>query len=357
MLAGRAGDRKSSVILAAAGLARRILPEAAFLPGNFSPETLFDEYCEEEGGQPDKLWIVDEANPVLTDWQKMANGERVASRFLELHDCKPMAESFRRNRKGDEGKSKRTVPETSTSLLFGATFNVARFQGQAIRTGMARRFLYYVADGHGRIITRPRSQNGSCLESLSKNFTGLGSLSGSMDFADRETEIMWEDYQYANRAAQAECNSMDDEKLSRLSSAPMQVLHVAMIFQVCVWAKRGGHRCRIEAEILALAIKHVASCCEAAEYLESLSDRARIASEAEILLAYVRHDFKPNAGAIYCTRTELTKRFCNNSRRAGSLTPDDLYLRLIPELIRQGDATLCRKRSEGAELYAFRPER
>ncbi len=197
MLAGRAGDRKSSVILLAAGLARRILPEAAFLPGSFSPETLFDEYCEEEGGRPDKLWIVDEANSVLTDWQKAANGERVAARLLELYDCKPMAESFRRNRKGDEGTSKRIVLETSTSLLFGATFNVARFQGQAVRAGMARRFLYYVADGHGRIITRPRSQNGSCLEFLATNFTRLTSLSGSMDFADRETEIMWEDYQHA----------------------------------------------------------------------------------------------------------------------------------------------------------------
>jgi hypothetical protein len=48
-----------------------------------------------------------------------------------------------------------------------------------------------------------------------------------MDFADRETEIVWEEYQHANRAAQAACNPMDDEKLSRFSSAPMQALHVA----------------------------------------------------------------------------------------------------------------------------------
>ncbi len=99
---------------------------------------------------------------------------------------------------------------------------------------------------------------------------------------------------------------MDDEKLSRLSSAPMQVLHVAMIFQVSVWAKRGGDwDGRIEAEILALAIKHVAACCEAAEYLESLSERARIASEAEILLAHVRHDFKANSKAKPSIALEL----------------------------------------------------
>jgi hypothetical protein len=127
-----------------------------------------------------------------------------------------------------------------------------------------------------------------------------------------------------------------------------------------VCAKRGERwHGKIEAEVLTLAIKHVAACCEAADYLESLSDRARIASEVEILLAHIRHDLKANsnAEAIYCTRTDLTKRFCNNSRRAGSLTPDDLYLRLIPELERRGLATLSRKRGEGAELYAFIPER
>jgi hypothetical protein len=360
MLAGRAGDRKSSAILAAAGLARRVLPGSAFIPGSFSPETLFDEYCEEEGGQPDKLWIVDEGNAVLADWLKQANGERVASRFLELYDCKPMAESFRRNRTGEEGTSKRNLPETSTSLLFGATFNVARFQGQAVRAGMARRFLYYVADGHGRIITRPGRRDGEVLQTLAEAFARFTSLSGPMDFADRATAAAWDDFQYSNRAAHSACNLMDDAMLSRLASIPMQTLHVAMIFQADKWAKRGGlWQGLIEGDSLDLAIKHVAACSEAAEYLETLSDRARIAADAEVMLDHIRHDFKASThgGAIYATRSELTKRYCNNSGRAGSWKPDDLYLRLVPALQAQGLAIKCRERGEGGELYAFKPER
>jgi hypothetical protein len=358
MLAGRAGDRKSSVICLANQLAKQVLPGSAFLPGNFSPETLFEEYCEAEGGQRDKLWIQDEANVVLTDWQNGANGERVAARMLELHDCRSISESFRRNRKDNQGKSKRTVQETSTSVLFGATSNVASFQGQAVRAGMARRFLNYVADGHGRLITRPRSRDGACLQSLIEGFRKLNSLSGPMDFADQETEAIWENYQRANRTELKACDPLNDEKASRLSSAPMQVLHVAMIFQACVCAKGRYWHGKIQAPVLNLAVEHVEECCKAAENLERLSERARIASEAEVLLEHIRQTFRDKEHArnatIYCTRSELTKQFCNNSRRPGSLTPDDLYLRLIPELERRGVAKLCRKRVESGELYAFR---
>src|SRR5947208_2488413 len=145
------GDRKSSIIDLAEMLAGQILPGEAFLPRSFSPETLFDQYSEAEGGRADKLWIIDDANAVLTDWRKAVNGERVATRFLELYDCKSISEHFRRNSDGKEGR-RREIPQTSTSLLFGATFNIACFQGQAIREGLARRFLYYVAENHGRLI-------------------------------------------------------------------------------------------------------------------------------------------------------------------------------------------------------------
>jgi len=120
MLAGKPGDRKTSAIGLAETLARRVLSETAFIPKSFSPEALFEEFSEDHGGRPDKLWIVDEANPILTDWRKSATGERVAPRFLELYDCNTISENFRRNGKGN--KRRRTIPQTSTSLLFGATF-------------------------------------------------------------------------------------------------------------------------------------------------------------------------------------------------------------------------------------------
>jgi hypothetical protein len=156
MLAGKPGDRKSSIIDLAEMLARRVLPGNAFLPKSFSPETLFEEYSEEDGGRPDKLWIVDDANAVLTDWRKAVNGERVATRFLQLYDCKGISENFRRNKDGKEGR-RREITETSTSIVFGATFNIACFQGQTLRDGLARRFSYYIAETHGRLIAANQS--------------------------------------------------------------------------------------------------------------------------------------------------------------------------------------------------------
>jgi hypothetical protein len=128
MLAGKPGDRKSSAIDQAEGLARACLPENAFLPKTFSPETLFDEYDPENGGRQDKLWMVDDANATLRDWEKTVNGERNATRFLELYDCKHLSESFRRNKSKKNPNPRRHIPITSTSIVFGATFNVAAFQ-------------------------------------------------------------------------------------------------------------------------------------------------------------------------------------------------------------------------------------
>ena len=82
MLAGKPGDRKSSIISLASQIAEACLPPEAFVPENFSPETLFDEYDPDRGGRHDKLLIIDDANLILTDWQKTANGMRNATRFL-----------------------------------------------------------------------------------------------------------------------------------------------------------------------------------------------------------------------------------------------------------------------------------
>ncbi|MEO8351709.1 MAG: hypothetical protein ABI680_08255, partial [Chthoniobacteraceae bacterium] len=118
LICGKPGDRKSTTIKLSGSFARRCLPDSAFIPATFSPESLFDEYDETSGGRPDKLWIVDDANSVLTDWQKTQNGERNATRFLELYDCGQLSESFRRNKKESaDGEAKRVVPETSTSIV------------------------------------------------------------------------------------------------------------------------------------------------------------------------------------------------------------------------------------------------
>ncbi len=352
LLAGKPGDRKSSTIKLAAGLGRRLMPSEAFLPSNFSPEAMFDEY----ESRPDKLYLMDEANTVLTDWQKGANGERVAARFLELYDCKPMSESFRRNKGKDDADASgtRTIEETSTSVLFGATFNVAAFQGQAIRAGMARRFLYYCADGHGRTITRPGKKNTGGMDQLADSFRLLLTRGGEMDFTT-ETGSLWDNFQHDNRARIDQSDSAREDVISRLSSAPMQTLAVAMIFQLSRWALANkASACYIEPETLTLAIEHVEECLKAAEFLDGIANRAKIAGDAEVLLATIRHEFRERAkaGTILLTRTEITRKFCANSSRAGALKPDDIYLRIIPAMERQGGAKLLRR--QPSELYAFK---
>ncbi len=172
LICGKPGDRKSTTIRLAAGLARRCLPAPAFLPAAFSPESLFDEYDAESGGRPDKLWIVDDANAVLTDWQKTGNGERNAARFLELYDCAALSESFRRNiEQSGEGQARRSIEETSTSIVFGATFNVACFQGQTVRAGMARRFLYYTAERRGCDIFETPPVDPVVFDALAESFS------------------------------------------------------------------------------------------------------------------------------------------------------------------------------------------
>jgi hypothetical protein len=365
MLAGKPGDRKSSIIDLAEMLARRIASESAFLPKSFSPETLFEEFSEADGGRPDKLWIVDDANAVLTDWRKAVNGERVATRFLELYDCKSISDHFRRNTDGKEGR-RRNIPQTSTSVLFGATFNIACFQGQSIREGLARRFLYYIAENHGRLIVRPRRRDYSELDALAQGFRELEKVSGEMNFSARAA-LLWEQYQKANRYEKDQTDSLLDAKQSRLSSAPMQVLKLSMIFEATRSAKNaisplfgpgGAWRGIVEERTLSDAIEHIKGCLEAAEYLDQIANRAEIAQRAEILLAHVRRNFRSYPECpdfIFLTRTDLTRRFCNNSGRRDALKPDDLYLRLIPHLQRRSEA--YRLPTKGRqEWFAFRAE-
>ena len=355
LLAGAAGDRKSSAIMLAFALGRRILPADAFIPDTFSPETLFDEYDEQSGGRPDKLWIQDDANPVLMDWRKTAYGERVATRFLNLYDCRGLRERFRRNKTKETPETLRSTPETSTSLLFGATFNIACFQGQEIKAGIARRFLYYVAEEHGRMIIRPRAIPAAELDRLVALFARLETLKGPMDFTPT-AGALWSEYQRSNRATIARTSQFAEEQRHRLNSAPLQVLQLAMRFQASTWGMNGGAWDGLITESsLQCAIEHHTASLTAASFLDTIATREEVTSEAEILLAHIRRNYKAERGVIIVRRSELTHRFCGHSGRRTGWKPDDLYLRFIPALERQGDA--CLVKMEGrAEVYAFRAD-
>jgi hypothetical protein len=365
MLAGAAGDRKSSTIKLADELAKSsLLPPEAFIPLSFSPETLFDEYDT----RPDKLWIVDDANIVLTDWNKTANGERVGARFLELYECCKLSESFRRNKKHGAGP-RRLVTETSTSVLFGATFNAACFQGQGeqIRKGMSRRFQFYVGDGHGRIHTRPQWK---FIGNVANTFNQLIIYSGEIKLA-RESEKIWDEYQYENRELKDRADRFDDAERARLNSAPTHVMKIATIFELARAAKQnpmtpaevnarlvaGIEPPPIRQDTLELAITHVDECLKAARFLDKIANQAVVAAQAEVLIAKIRNNFggKQKGDTILLSRTILTDKYAHNPDRQGSVTPDDLYLRIIPELIAQGVARIHSK-SGKLEIYAFKKE-
>ena len=112
------------------------------------------------------------------------NGERNATRFLELYDCGHLTESFRRNKKESEtGEMRRSAAETSTSIVFGATFNAACFQGQTVRAGMARRFLYSVAERRGCDLFETPAHDPDALESLATDFRRCLEVEGAITFA------------------------------------------------------------------------------------------------------------------------------------------------------------------------------
>ena len=235
IIVGRPGDRKSSAIKLGERLARQLLPDKMFLPETTSAEALFDEYDDSIGGCPDKLLIADDANPLLATWRKTSYGEVVGKRFLNLADCRPLAESFRQNRKINEResdnaerpKSRRFIPETSTSLLLGATHNIARFQGHEIQDGMARRFIYYTAAGHGRVIALPPRTDRNVVHEIGNLFRPLLTLKKVCCSFSNDAEAVWRQFQFDNRDELSRADDSTERgcaRASRLNGLPHQSL-------------------------------------------------------------------------------------------------------------------------------------
>jgi hypothetical protein len=347
LLVGHPGDRKSSAIhLADRQFARQLLSRNRFIPETISSEALFDEYCEGSGGSPDKILIAHDANPLFAGWRKTSYGEVVARKFLTLYDCSPLAESFRRNTdQSEDSNPRRYVDETSTSMLLGATFNIAQFQGQeAIRMGLQRRFLYYVAQDHGRLIALPRKLDPKKLDEIVDEFRLISTLQGQFEFST-DAEQFWVKFQTENRT-EIKIAGQDGSQLDvvgRLNEQPMHALKIAMIFQATLGSLV------IERGILEAAIEHVRVCALAAGQLDQIGERARITSDADILHARIHQDFAERTaiskskgvpteihGSISLSKSELTAKYCHHSNRPGALTPHILYQRLIPNLVERG---------------------
>jgi hypothetical protein len=355
LLIGPAGQRKTDAVKLASRIARAHLPDEAFLKKHLSPEALFEEYWIGSGGSPDKLLLIHEANIILASWSRTDHGARVAAEFLDLYDCGPLSEAFMRN-KGKNTGAGRTISETSTNVVMAGTFNVAMFPVAQIRQGIQRRFIFNVAETLGRTIQWPEDVP---LGQVIQAFKPLLGFKGEIKMPKKgEAWDFWVDYQAGNRALLNQ-TGLDNESLSaRLATTPTSVLKVAMIFEACMAAQAKTPLPRFFGEIsLKRAADYVAAHMKGAEFIDRYGTRKVAQERAEVILAIIRREFKPDRrpDTIYVTRSDLTRRFCPNTGRNGAISVDDLYLLILPELERQGEATQVLKRGK-LEVYAFRTE-
>jgi DNA polymerase I-like protein with 3'-5' exonuclease and polymerase domains len=353
LIAGKPGDRKSFTIKIAKRIAQIILPSESFLPQSLSAEGLFNEYNEEDGGCPDKICIIDDAANLLSTWRTSCYGERVADQMLCLYDCEGLSEAFRRNKKEAAKTVKRRVPETSTSLIFGATFADALFSKQKSQQGLARRFNYYLSCEPERFIKWPKS---AAISPIADLFKPLLFFSGRLSLAP-EADGLWEEFQLGNRARIAEVPENRPDLSHALAGEPTHVLKIAALFELTIAAAKGVWTIHtIGLDALQLAIAHVAENLRAADYLFHRAKQLEAAQAGEEILAKIRTQFaasKKFPDTIFATRTQLTGAFCHNTSRKGAISTEELYLQILPELIRQGQAQLALKRGK-FEVYAFR---
>jgi len=363
MLVGKPGDRKSSAINLAYQIARPLLPANSFLSPTGSAEAYFDEYDSNTGGCNDKFLVCDDANPLLSTWKNTSYGENVATRFLGLYDCGGLSETFKRNLKlepqpGGEPSPLRRIEETSTSVLLGATFINARFQGHQVRAGLERRFLHYVAERPARMIVLPPCPPREESLRIENLFKRLLKSQPVICQLTPEARDQWIVIQCGVRVSSDDIDGMSPDAeaaLARLNSQPTQILKVAMLFQACRAAKTAepwnGH---IESDVLLAAKQHVELCHESASYIDSIGSRAETCEQAAVIFGRIHHDYRSQAqnGWITLTRSALTAKFCHHERK-GAFRTHDLYHRIIPELIRQGLAVEVPKQGR-AQQFQFR---
>ena len=340
LLAGRAGERKSSAVNLAEKFAKVALAPESFLPALCSSESLLDEYHLSSGGLPDKLLLLDDANPLLGTWAEAGYGRRVSQQFLRLYDCKDLSESFQKNKSDANVSGRRAVDETSTSVVLGATPDVCRLQGRGTSSGLQRRFLFYAAEKHGRFIPCPPPPDPVELEYLSEQFRKLCKLKVACRFTSQALGV-WKEYQQRNRDLLQHENK--EAVSARLNGAPRAVQKIAMLFEAaCYVIAENEWKGSIRAETLELAIKHVDRCLDTASKLDALAEREATAVSAESLLARIRQDFdsKRERGLIVLTKSELTAKYAPHPSRANALKPADLYERFLPVLMDKGLARL-----------------
>ena len=328
------GLRKSTTVQLVTHIASNLLLEEAFVSGVTSNQALFLEYLK----HPDKLWLIDEGNVILDNWAHDAAGKGVARQVLALYDCPPWRESYVKH-KEKEGKAIQEVPETSTSILIGATPESARFSALETRDAMRWRFNYYTSESFGRMIAWPLSYDSCELSEFTGALEGLKDLKGEIRLIPEAFEL-WKQLQSENRRkieAVSGIDSASETYGSVLAFSPAKTLKLAMIFEVCRWLKDKTRDWQlIQADTLELAARHEAYCVVANKNLDAIANRAEIQDEADAILAQIRSGKcvppQPD-GHFYLTRTQLTNQLAANpGRHRGAMTLERLYSTLLSSL-------------------------
>lgn len=363
MIVAPPGHRKSTLIGLAEELARTVLQQTSFTDAMTSDEALFDQYDEERGGSPDQLLIVDEGNTLFTAWVETSYGKSCAKRYLSLYDCKAQSQSFRGNRQADNGSVRRTIPETSTSVLIGATHNVCRMQRLEVRDGMWRRFLKYPSERIERSITFSEAISGAKWNDLGMLFEQLkhvGEAPLQYHLCDEARELFRE-YKERNiaklEAIPVDLSPVNEAKASVLSEELSHVLKIAMIFERCRWVKINGKvdQPLIRRSTLELAYEQVQQCIAASDSLENIAKRSEIRDIADSIRAQVLTNFihwMVN-GFIPLTRTDLTNRFAKNAGRRGAMNNNRLYHEVIPDLEKRNLVRVWNVKGTKKKYYLF----
>ncbi len=355
-LVTKPGLRKTTNINLAWAIGRRILQPDAFFAGSASEEGLFCEYQK----NPDRLWIEDEGNTLLAFLANHAAGQAVAKRLLKLYDCGRWQQTYIRQRKENaDDEAKQLIEETSTSLLVGTTFNSCRFHKLETRDGMRRRVCYYLSERFARTIYWPPDLDGESVEHLAGRFRRLSELAGEMRLS-ADAQSHWKELQDQNRheiTATTGLDSASEAYGSALAEEGSKTLKRAMIFEVCRWAKNDLRDWQtIQLDTLILAAEHERYCLQAGRELDSIGERAEIRNEADSILAKIRTTGpRDQQGRQRMTRSQLTASFAPHPERQGAMTPDRLYTRILPDLMKRGLAKLADKEGK-KEVYEFSSE-
>ena len=132
------------------------------------------------------------------------------------------------------------------------------------------------------------------------------------------------------------------------------ILKLAMIFEVARWVNNPSRNWQlIQRDTLQIAADHEMARHAASLYLEQEISRNAVDEKANSIIAAIRSDFKKEPdGNYFLSKTQLTHKFAHHPVRSGSISPSELYEKIIPRLIALGDADGPRKIGK-KECYAF----